>query len=84
MLTKNTKTVLSKVDYFDDEGKKIKTDMEAMEVPLNPNDYKTLDEGVDKNAVTLELAQRHSSSQVQINNTNAQQTNIKSLDDFYE
>ncbi len=74
MLTKNTKTVLAKVDYFDDEGKKIKTDMEAMEVPLSPNDYKTIDEGIDKNAVTLELAPRHANSQVNIQNTNAQQT----------
>ena len=84
MLTKNTKTVLSKVDYFDDEGKKIKTDMEAMEIPLSPNDYKTLDEGIDKNAVTLELAPRHSNSQVSIQNSNNQQTNIKTLDDFYD
>ena len=84
MLTKNTKTVLSKVDYFNDEGKKIKTDMEAIEVPLSPYDYKTLDEGIDKNAVTLELAPRHSNSQVNISNNNLSQTNIKSLDDFYE
>ena len=86
MLTKNTKTVLSKVDYFDDEGKKIKTDMEAMEIPLSPNDYKTLDEGIDKNAVTLELAPRHSNSQININNENinAQQNTIRKLTDFYE
>ena len=86
MLTKNTKTVLSKVDYFDDEGKKIKTDMEAMEVPLSPNDYKTLDEGIDKNAVTLELAPRHSNSQITVNNSNlnAQQNITRKLTDFYE
>lgn len=86
MLTKNTKTVLSKVDYFDDKGKKIKTDMETMEVPLSPNDYKTIDEGIDKNAVTLEIAPRHSNSQININNenTNAVQNNIKTLDDFYD
>lgn len=75
MLTKNTKTVLSKVDYFDDEGKKIKTDMEAIEVPLSPNDYKTLDEGIDKNAVTLEIAPRHSNNQINVNTQNNIQNN---------
>ena len=70
ILTKNTKTVLSKVDYFED-GKKIKSEMEEMEIPLSPNDFKTLDEGIDKNAVTLELAPRHATTN--INNTNAQQ-----------
>lgn len=75
MLTKNTKTVLTKIDYFDDEGKKIKSDMEAMEIPLSPNDYKVIDEGIEVNAKSLELAPRFA-PKTEINNTNGQQNNI--------
>ena len=83
MLTKNKKTVLSKVDYFDDNGKKIKSEMEETEVPLTPNDYKTLDEGIDKNAISLDLAPRHAPKS-EINNTNAQQNNEKTIKVIYE
>ena len=84
ILTENTKQVIAYETIYSDTGKPISKKPVAVDVELEPNDLKTIDDGIDKNAVTLELAQRHSSSQVQINNTNAQQTNIKSLDDFYE
>ena len=47
-------------------------------------DMKHIVDAIDKASLTLGVNQRHSNSQVQINNSNAQQTNIKSLDDFYE
>ena len=84
LLTKNTKQVIAYETIYSDTGKPISKTPIAVDVELEPNDIKALDDGIDKNAISLELAQRHSNSQVQINNTNAQQTNIKSLDDFYE
>lgn len=51
---------------------------------LDSSDLKNLADTIDKASVTLGVNQRHSNSQVQINNSNNQQTNIKSLDDFYE
>ena len=51
---------------------------------LNTTDIKNALDGYDKASITLGVNERFSNSQVNINNTNAQQTNIKSLDDFYE
>lgn len=51
---------------------------------LNTTDIKNIIEGTDKASITLGVNQRHANSQVQINNTNAQQNNVKTLDDFYE
>ena len=84
ILTKNTKQVIAYETIYSDTGKPISKKPVAVDVELEPNDLKTIDDGIDKNAISLELAQRHSNSQVQINNSNNQQTNIKSLDDFYE
>lgn len=72
MLTKNTKqVVLKELDFVD--GKKHKEREVIAEIELSPSDYKAIDEGIDKNAITLEIGQRHS-NQV-INNTNATQNN---------
>ena len=84
LLTKNTKQVIAYETIYSDNGKPISKKPVAVDVELEPNDIKALDDGIDKNAISLELASRHSNSQVQINNTNAVQNNIKSLDDFYE
>ena len=52
---------------------------------LDSSDLKNLADTIDKASITLGVNQRHSNSQVQINNSNNQQTNIvKTLDDFYE
>ena len=83
MLTKNTKTIITKEDYYED-GKKIMTKEVEMEVPLSPTDLKTIDEGIDKNAVSLEIAPRHSNSQVNIQNTNAVQTVTKIEREFID
>ena len=53
-------------------------------VKLSASDYKNAQEALDKASVTLGVNQRHSNSQVQINNSNALQNNIKTLDDFYD
>ncbi len=84
LLTKNTKQVIAYETIYSDTGKPISKKPVAVDVELEPNDLKTLDDGIDKNAISLELAQRHSNSQVNISNNNLSQTNIKSLDDFYE
>ena len=76
MLTKNTKTVLNRVDFYED-GKKVSTTSEKIEIALNANDYKTLDEGIDKNAISLDLAPRHAKSSVELNNNNMQQNNLE-------
>ena len=84
ILTKNTKQVIAYETFYSDTGKPISKKPVAVDIELEPNDLKTIDDGIDKNAISLELAQRHSNSQVNISNNNLSQTNIKSLDDFYE
>ena len=74
LLTKNTKQVIAYETIYSDNGKPISKTPIAVDVELEPNDLKTIDDGIDKNAISLELAQRHSNSQVQINNSNAVQT----------
>lgn len=76
MLTKNTKQITTKVKFYE-EGKVIKEEEELRDIELNATDLKTLDEGIDKNAVSLELAPRHASQKISLNNqTNIQQNNI--------
>ncbi|MCT7637059.1 hypothetical protein [Aliarcobacter butzleri] len=77
LLTKNTKTVIEFETTYSDEGKPLLKRPIEIQIELSPNDLKTIDEGIDKNALSLELAPRHSNSQVNIQNTNAQQTNIE-------
>ena len=51
---------------------------------LNTADLKNLADTVDKASITLGVNQRHASSQVTVNNTNAQQNNnTPSFEDFY-
>ena len=94
MLTKNTKTVIEYETTYSEDGKPLMKRPIEFQVELSPTDLKALDEGIDKNAVTLEIAPRHANSQVNISNTNATQTNIelnkdivlqtlKSFDDEY-
>ena len=73
MLTKNTKQVVDFETIYDDNGKPVSKKPVTLDIELSPNDFKSIDEGIDKNAITLEIAQRHS-NQV-INNTNATQVN---------
>lgn len=54
-------------------------------VGLGSTDYKNIQDTIDRASITLENAPRHANSQVTVNNTNAQQNNtqIKTLEDFY-
>lgn len=73
MLTKNTKQVVDFETIYDENGKPLSKKPVTLDIELSPSDYKAIDEGIDKNAITLEIGQRHS-NQV-INNTNATQVN---------
>lgn len=75
LLTKNSKQVVEFETIYSDEGKPISKTPVVIDIELSPTDLKTIDEGIDKNAVSLEIAPRHSNSQVNIQNTNAVQTN---------
>ncbi len=76
MLTKNTKTIITKEDYYED-GKKIMTKEIESEIPLSPNDYKSLDEGIEVNAKSLDIAPRFSNSQINVNTQNNQVQQIE-------
>jgi len=85
-LTTNTKTIMSKVEIYED-GKKIGTEYKEKEIPLSISDYKDSVDLIDKASITLGVNQRHSSSQVNINNTNAIQNNenkILTINDIYK
>lgn len=77
LLTKNSKQVVEFETKYSDEGKPISKTPVVIDIELSPTDLKTIDEGIDKNAVSLEIAPRHSNSQVNIQNTNATQNNIE-------
>lgn len=75
LLTKNTKTVIEFETTYSDEGKPLLKRPIEIQIELSPNDLKTIDEGIDKNALSLELAPRHSSSQINVNTQNNIQQN---------
>lgn len=75
MLTKNTKTVIEFETTYSDEGKPLLKRPIEIQIELSPNDLKTIDEGIDKNALSLELAPRHSNSQINVNTQNNIQQN---------
>ncbi len=77
LLTKNSKQVVEFETIYSDEGKPMSKTPVVIDIELSPTDLKTIDEGIDKNAVSLEIAPRHSNSQVNIQNTNATQNNIE-------
>ena len=45
----------------------------SIEIELSPSDYKAIDEGIDKNAITLEHAPRHANTNIKVDNNNTQQ-----------
>lgn len=79
LLTKNSKQVVEFETIYSDEGKPMSKTPVVIDIELSPTDLKTIDEGIDKNAVSLEIAPRHSNSQVNIQNTNATQVNNNPL-----
>ena len=83
MLTKNTKQVIDYETIYDDNGKAISKKPVAVDIELSPIDYKSIDEGIDKNAITLEVAKRHANAPT-INNANLtnNETNNKLVVEF--
>ena len=79
MLTKNTKTVIEFETTYSDDGKPLMKRPIEFQIELSPNDLKAIDEGLDKNAVTAELAPRHSNSQINVNTQNNIQNNNTAL-----
>ena len=73
LLKANKKTVMMKVEQFEN-GVRVGQDYEPYEIPLDAKDLKDIDDGIDKNAITLKVADRHAPKS-EINNVNAQQNN---------
>lgn len=93
LLTKNTKQVVDFETIYSEEGKPISKTPIVIDIELSPSDLKVIDEGIDKNAISLEVAPRHTNSQVNIQNNNANQNieinkdivlqTLQSFDDEY-
>lgn len=66
MLMKNTKSVVIKNKVYDLDGRVCGEEASLMEVPLDASDLKNLDDGVDKNSLTLKINDRHA----KVENTN--------------
>lgn len=81
MLTKNTKQVVGYETHYSDDGKPLMKSPKTVEIELSPADYKAIDEGIDKNAITLEHAPRHANTNIKVDNNNLQQTNL-SIEDI--
>lgn len=60
LLTKNSKQVVEFKTIYSDEGKPISKTPVVIDIELSPTDLKTIDEGIDKNAISLEIAPRQS------------------------
>ena len=74
MAEKNKKQVVVKTkEYSKQNGSSESLDM--IEVELGTSDLKNLAEAVDKSSITLGVNQRHSNSQVVVNNQNNNQVN---------
>ena len=73
MLTKNTKQVVEYETHYSDDGKPLMKSPKTIEIELSPADYKAIDEGIDKNAITLEHAPRHANTNIKVDNNNLQQ-----------
>lgn len=76
MLTKNTKQVVEYETHYSDDGKPLMKSPKTIEIELSPSDYKAIDEGIDKNAITLEHAPRHANTNIKVDNNNTQENNM--------
>ena len=78
ILTKNKKQSIEYETIYSDEGKPLKKTPIVIDMELSPNDLKTLDDGIDRNAITMELAPRHApKTDIAVNN--AQQNNEQTI-----
>ncbi len=76
MLTKNTKQVVEYETHYSDDGKPLMKSPKIIEIELSPSDYKAIDEGIDRNAITLEHAPRHANTNIKVDNNNTQENNM--------
>lgn len=76
ILTKNTKQVVEYETHYSDDGKPLMKSPKTIEIELSPADYKAIDEGIDKNAITLEHAPRHANTNIKVDNNNLQENNM--------
>lgn len=81
MLESNKKKIMVKTKHYDDNGKPSMETMKEGEIALSPNDLKIIDEGIDKNAITLEVGKRHANTS--INNTLSSNTEVKTVNVTY-
>ena len=80
ILTKNSKTVMLKVQQFSAEGQRIGEDFEPYEVPLSPSDVKDCIDSTDKASITLKVNDRFA-PKIEVNNNNGQQNNTEIVGD---
>lgn len=65
--------------------KALKKAYDLVDTADNGAEIKSIIEGIDRASLTLGVNRRHANSQVQINNTNAQQdNNVLTIEDFYK
>lgn len=77
ILTRNTKQVVDYETIYSEDGKPISKKPTTLDIELNPTDLKAIDDGLDRNAITLGIAQRHSNTV--INNANLQENENKTI-----
>ena len=80
ILMKNSKSAIVKTKVYDGDGRVVGEEATVVEVPLTPADLKDIDDGADKNSLTLKINERHAKTET--NNYNAFQpiSEIKIID----
>ena len=69
LLTKNTKQITEFETTYSDDGKPLMKSPKIIDIELSPNDLKVIDEGIDKNIVSLEISPRHA-PKIEVNTQN--------------
>lgn len=76
MLTKNTKQTTEFETTYGEDGKPLMKSPKVIDIELSPSDLKAIDEGLDKNAISLGVAERHAKSgDVNVNTSASAQNN---------
>lgn len=71
LLTKNTRQVVEYETVYDENGKPLSKKPISLDIELSPSDLKAIDEGIETNAKSLELAPRFAPKQdINLNNNN--------------
>ena len=75
LLTKNTKQITEFETTYSEDGKPLMKSPKVIDIELSPNDLKLIDEGIDKNIISMELAPRHA-PKIEVNTQNNQITHL--------